>query len=501
MRKDITSVRGTIDFLKREKAILEVTKEVDPIYEIAGILKAFEGTPPVLFENIKGYPGVRNIGNLLANTEVMAKIFNVDNPRKLKFKCLQGFRNPIPPEMAENAPCQEVVNVETIDAPAILPLIKYSERDAGHIDGGGITFLSGKYFRNGTDISFHRKYFRGKDWASVMTVPGTHLWRVVGEEFREEEVPLTINYNPSPAVQLVAGCVKGHAVVPPNIDELGIAGGIQGSPIEIVKAKTVDAYAIANSEWVIEGTINGGKWVWETEEGEKLDQSGVLPFFPEWDGYLGRVRKAFRLKVTAITHRKDRPIFHTPLARSFEGYMGSPLREALMYEWAERVWPGFVIDVNMPPAMSPWAAGIIFQVRKEKASKEGLQKNLLLGALAQPWCPTLVIVVDEDIDIYSSDDILFALTTRFNVATDVVRSGSGAITSIAFLHTESGAEIYQPEAVGIDATVPFKRKPDFERASYPSPRIDLKKWFSQVQIDEMSKWQCEYAKVLARTGW
>lgn len=79
--KDITSLRGTIEFLKKQNDVLVVKGEVDPIYEISGIQKAFENGPVLLFEHIKGYPHARNTANVFSRTEIAAKIFDVADPR------------------------------------------------------------------------------------------------------------------------------------------------------------------------------------------------------------------------------------------------------------------------------------------------------------------------------------------------------------------------------------------------------------------------------------
>ena len=74
--KDITDIRGTMEFLKREGELITVKEQVDPIYEIAAIQVALDDGPALLFENIKGYPGIRSIGNVLARRDTLAKIFD-----------------------------------------------------------------------------------------------------------------------------------------------------------------------------------------------------------------------------------------------------------------------------------------------------------------------------------------------------------------------------------------------------------------------------------------
>lgn len=499
-KRDISSMRSTLEFLKEENEVLTVKGEVDPIYEIAGIEKAFEGGPALLFENIKGYPGVRNVGNVFATTDRIAKIFGVEDPKKMKFRCLEGIKNPIPPREVDDAPCQEVVITENIDVPATMPILKHTELDAGRILGGGNNFVSGKYFRGGTHISFNRTHFRGKDWASIMAGPPTHFGVIAFIDHRKERIPLTINICTPPAVNIVAGGGNVHSVTPVGTDKVAIAGGLQGFPVDIVKAKTVDAYAIAQSEWVIEGHLELES-VWETDEAEEAGKGGVKPFFPEWPGYMGRSYRFRKFKATAITHRKERPIFFTPLAHSYEGsYLITVFREACLYEVAESCMPGLVVDLNTLHGLKI-QAGIVYQVHKRKPWDEGYQKNILTAALGATAGMRLVIVVDEDVDIYNADDVLWAITTRVNPDLDIIRgSRGGRGTIMQPMERMGGFGGGFEGGIGIDATVPFEAKGEFQRSHYPVDLIDLKKWFSEEEIAAVRGSQDEYARLLARTG-
>ena len=261
-QKDITSMRGVIEHLKARKEILVTEKEVDPIYEIAGIQKALEDGPALLFENIKGYPGVRNIGNVLGRQDIVAGIFDLDDPKKLKFKALDSMKNPLPPTVVEKAPCQEVVITEDINVMETIPIIKHTALDAGRILGGGVILLHGKWARGGSDLSFKRMHYQGKDWCSVTLGQESHLGEAYFMDHRDEKIPITVNICSPPAICLLAATAFARSVVPQGSDELGFAGAFQGSPVEICKAKTVDAYAIAQAEWVIEGYLTPER-VWE----------------------------------------------------------------------------------------------------------------------------------------------------------------------------------------------------------------------------------------------
>ncbi|MDP2643889.1 MAG: UbiD family decarboxylase [Desulfobacterales bacterium] len=499
-REILVSMRNTIEFLKGQGEVSVVTGQVDPIYEIAGIQKALEDGPAFLFENIKGYPGVRDVGNLFARMDRIAKMFGEKDPKKMKFRCLEAIKNPIPSVTVGTAPCQEVVITEGIDVMNTLPILKHTENDAGRILGGGNIFVGPKYFRGGTHLSFNRTHFRGADWASIMGGPPTHLGVIAYMDHRDERIPMTINIGTPPAVNLIAGGGNVHAIIPVGTDKVAIAGGLQGFPVETVDAKTVEAQAIAQSEWVIEGYLETES-VWESDAAEASQKAGVTPFFPEWPGYLGKSYRFRKFKATAITHRKDRPIFFSPLAFSFEGtYLITVLREAMLYEIAERTIPGLVVDVNTLHGVTI-QGGIIYQVKKRRPWDEGYQKNILTAALGSTAGIRMVVVVDEDIDIYNADDVLWAITTRVDPQTDIL-SGSrgGRGTLMQPLERMGGLGGGFDGGLGIDATVPFNAREEFQRARYPVDKVDLNRWFSDETIQKIKTSQSEYARVLARVS-
>ena len=499
-RKDITDIRGVVQFLKEEGDIITVGAPVDPIYEIAGIQVALDDGPAFLFENIKRHPGVAGIGNVFSRIDRIAKMFDVDNPKNFKFRCVDAIRHPISPIVVNNAPCQEVIFTEGFDVPALLPIPKSTPKDGAHVMGSGIWLVSGRYANDGHEVAFKRMHFRGKDWASLTASPGTHGEAILFMHSRDEDVPVTINICPSPAVQLVAAGGLLHTIIPLGTDELAIAGGLEGSPIEICKAKTVDAYSIAKAEWVIEGIMTTEK-VWETEEAEKLGKQDVAPFFPEWTGTLGKAWKSRKFKATAITHRK-RPFFYNWLGGTMDMLAGMPFREACFFEAADRLVPGIVRDVNIPFALRH-LGGVIFQVQKRRPRDEGYQRNILTHALSLQPGLRLVIAVDEDVDIYSMDDVMWAIMSRVNPASDLLLGVSGSRGIAA----QPGEQTARVEASGfggglaIDATVPFLSKERYERAHFPVDAIDLTNWFTEAQINDIKTKQSEYAKVLSRTGW
>ena len=499
-KKDMTDIRGLIQFLKQENDIIIVRAPVDPIYEVAGIQVALDDGPAFLFENIKGYPGVTSIGNVFSRMDRVAKMFDVDDPRNFKFRCVDAIRHPIPPVVVDAAPCQEVVMTKGFDVPALLPIPKSTPKDGARVMGSGIWLISGRYANDGHEVAFKRMNFRGKDWASLTASPGTHGEAILFMHCRDEDVPVTINICPSPAVTLVAAGGLLHSIIPFGADELAIAGGLEGSPIEICKAKTVDAYSIAKAEWVIEGVMSTEK-VWETEEAEKLGKQDVAPFFPEWTGTLGKAWKSRKFQATAITHRKN-PVFYNWLGGTMDMLGGMPFREACFYEAADRLVPGMVRDVNIPFALKH-LGGVIYQVEKRRPRDEGYQRNILAHALSLQPGLRLVVAVDEDVDIYSMDDVMWAIMSRVNPTCDLLLGASGS-RGVAAQPGEQTGRVETPGFAGglaIDATVPFLSKERYERAHFPVEGIDLTNWFTQTEINTIKAKQSEYAKVLAKKGW
>lgn len=498
--RDISSFRSTLEFLKDRGKLLTVKGPVDPVYEIAGIQKSLENGPALLFENIKGYPNIRDAGNIFSNEQVTAEIFGVSDFGEIKFKCVEAINHPLPPKVVQTAPCQEVVITDNIDVPATLPLIKHSEVDAGRILGGGVTLVTEPYCVKGSDVAFKRMHFRGKDWSSINILRGTHLSYVTHRDGRSEAVPITINIGIPPAVIMLAGTMTVHAIMPEGVDELGVAGAIQGFPVELSKAKTVDAYAIANSEWVIEGYVSTEK-VWETEESERLKKRRVAPLFPEYSGYLGRATNTFKFQATAITHRKDRPIFYTPLANSYEDEnFGTPLREACFYELAHRIAPGLVKDVSILHAFKA-DFGAIFQVKKRSAADDAYPRNIVAAAIPAATL-RLAIIVDEDINIYDAEDVLWAITTRANLKTGVFTGAPGSIgmTALPFADAAREQDAWSEGGMVIDATVPFRAKDRFPRTHYPVDRVNLTKWFSPEELAGVRAQQSTHARFLASIG-
>jgi len=299
-------------------------------------------------------------------------------------------------------------------------------------------------------------------------------------------------------------------VLPKGCDELGVGGAIQGSPIEIVKAKTVDAYAIANAEYVIEGYLDTTQKVWESEIAEKEQKQGVHPFHPEWSGYMGKAYRTYKFVATAVTHRKDRPIYYPTIVHGFDDHnIDCMVREACFWELGERISPGLVSDVRIPLGLTDWG-GVIYQIKKRRKRDEGFQKNILAAAIATSFGLRLAIAVDSDVNVDDAEDILWSLSTRVDADKDIQVVAAGGMGQ-TFQPAERsaaapGAQWVRSESkyaggLAIDATTLKEFDWAFERAGYPIEKArDLTKWFSREELEKAEAMKTQYAKWLSKVG-
>jgi 4-hydroxy-3-polyprenylbenzoate decarboxylase len=512
--KDISSLRTTLEWLDAQGDLLITDVEVDPDLEITGIQKSLDGSLPILFNKVKGYPHARAITNLFANMAVVDKMFGFESPQDRKRKIAYAINHPIKPiEIPQDqAPCQEEVITEDLDVNKYIVAIRHTELESERTIGSGISCVVGEYFNGGSHIGYNRMNFRWGNVGTFQISPGSHMWQVSTEHYYDEKpIPLTVCFGVPPACTLMAGAGFDYVILPKGCDELGVAGALQGSPIRIVKARTVDAYAIADSEYVLEGYLYPRDRRYETAEAEKAGVQGKFPFHPEWAGYMGKAYKAPTFHVTAITmrRRESRPIIY-PLGvhTADDSNIDTTVREAAIFELCERLQPGIIQDVHIPYCMTDWG-GVIIQVRKRNRVEEGWQRNFLAAILACNQGMRLAIAVSPDVNIYDMNEIIWSLTTRVNPHTDIINPVPGGIGQ-TFQPKErltAGDREWKASntrfegGMGIDATVPFGYEKDFERPVYPVYKVDLSRFFSERDIERARREMKGWVELLSRTGW
>ena len=215
--KDITSLRSALEWLDSQGDVLTTDVEVDPDLEITGVQKHLDGGPVVLFNRVKGKPHARAITNLLADMNVVDKLFGYNTSQERTRKIAYAMTNPLKPVVVSQneAPCQEEVITDDLDVNKYITPIRHTELESELTVGSGISCVVGDYFKGGSHIGYNRMNFR---WANVGTFqasPGSHMWQIITEHYKDEKpIPLTMCFVVPPACTLVSGGGFDYVVLP-----------------------------------------------------------------------------------------------------------------------------------------------------------------------------------------------------------------------------------------------------------------------------------------------
>ena len=190
-----------------------------------------------------------------------------------------------------------------------------------------------------------------------------------------------------PAVMYAAS-----APLPPGIDEFIFAGFLRGSPVELVKCKTVDLEVPATSEIVLEGYVD-------------LDELTVEGPFGDHTGFYSPAGLFPKFHITAMTHRKD-PIYTTIIVGKppmEDCYMGKATEQIFLP--LIRVFLPEVVDLNLP-LEGVFHNCAIVSIKKKYPAHAKKVMNAIWG-MGQMMFTKYIIVVDDDIDIHNLSNLAF----------------------------------------------------------------------------------------------
>lgn len=257
----------------------------------------------------------------------------------------------------------------------------------------------------------------------------------------------------------------GSQILLPESDELALIGGIRGSAVPVVRCRTIDQVVAADAEIVLEGYLDAAGYV--EAEGP----------YGEYLGYYGRLKRNPLFHVTAITMRKDALFQTVTIGGKMLGRTETAQLVALRTEAA--VFAALEGAIREPLSVYALpASGGMFNVRFSMRPRyAGEVRNALAAVLACPADVKHAFAVDDDIDIFSDDQVDWALATRFQVDRDLlVLSGMRAFPLDPSLH---GAKL--GSKAGFDLTIPFDAKGSPEFAVPDTPRLTTIGNFGSVE--------------------
>jgi 4-hydroxy-3-polyprenylbenzoate decarboxylase len=249
---------------------------------------------------------------------------------------------------------------------------------------------------------------------------------------RKEPMPIAIVVGAAPVV-LFTGAQKLDV----DLDELGVAGGLAGRPVPVVKCKTIDLDVPADAEIVIEGLIDP----------EKLEPEAP---FGESNGYVALEAYNMPMQVTAITHRRN-AVFASIISQvtpsesslvkkvAYEPLYLTHLRDALGIRGVRRVVMHEPLSNLRPIIFVQYAAGT-----PRSEVWRGMSGAGSLNAIAGK----VIIAVSEDIDPDNLDAVMWSIAYRCNPVEDVhVPPFHGGVQGAQYSGRGLGSKLF------IDATM------------------------------------------------
>jgi len=391
-----TDMRQFLNYLGESRNLVRVEKEVDTRYEIAAYIRktSDQDGPAILFERVKG-SDMKVAGGLFATlrNHALAMECGIDD---MTTKLNEGVHNPVPPVLVEEGPCREVIlKGKEVDL-GKLPIPHYSEKDSAPYITMGVT-ISKDPDTGARNMGLYRNELKGKTRLGISAQ--TVVRHLAKAEKKGNGLPIAIAIGVDPALLIAAGYKA-----PYGVDEVGIAGGLRGAPVELVKAVTSDLEVPATAEMVIEGVVLPNVREMEGPFGE----------FP---GYYNPAILKPVIEVTAITHRRN-PIFLAGLTGmpTTENHVMKQVCLEAMFTWdLKQKFPG-VQAVCVPAA----GAQALLAVVAMRPTSKFEARNVIAYLLGNRPGVKCVITVEDDIDIRNIEKVMWAVMTRFQPAEDVI---------------------------------------------------------------------------------
>lgn len=370
-----------------------VDRQVDPVLELTGYVEKLEKGnqfPAVFFKNVADSKLPIFINSLSTydrlalslGTTVQEMVPEVADRESKPIPCKEVSR--------KEAPVKEIVLTGDQADLGLLPILHHCEHDAGKYIAGGITLVKDRETGK-QNAGWYRLQLQGPRQLGFMVNPINHANYVrIDYEEHNEPMPVAIVIGHHPAMYMGA-VSKIYGIG----GEMEAMGGFLQEPLEVVQGETIPMTVPARAEIVIEGWIHPGKRHYEGP-------------FGEWPKYYSKDGDQPYIEVSAITMRKDAIMQELFNAHAEHLTIGALPRMGSLYRQIKGVVP-HTTAVNLPYS----GCGRIYCYISIKKRSDGEPKQAAFAALATEPNIKHVYIVDEDIDVFNENEVLWALATRF----------------------------------------------------------------------------------------
>jgi 4-hydroxy-3-polyprenylbenzoate decarboxylase len=423
MKHSFKNLAEFVAALEKEGELVRISTPVDPILEITEITDRVSKMPgggkALLFENPKGSKipvlinafgsyqrmamamGCERIDDVAEKINAFLELKGMPKTFQGKIQLLGKLLDlsKIPPKMVERGACQEVVLQGEKARLSDFPILKCWPKDGGPFIT--LPLVITKDPETGErNVGVYRMHVyddksAGMHWQTQKD-GATHSQKARRRN-RKMDVAVVIGADP-------ATVFSGVVPLPYGVDELLFSGFVRNAPVELVKCKTIDLEVPAESEIVLEGTVDPMDL---KEEGPFGDHTGVytpVELFP-----------VFRIQ--CITMRKN-PIYLTTIVGKppMEDYpMGKAIERTFLPILKKQITE--LVDMNFPME-GTFNNAVIVSIDKAYPYQARKVAHAIWG-LGQLSFTKVVIVVDKSVDVHDLSAVALAVFNNIDPKRDV----------------------------------------------------------------------------------
>jgi UbiD family decarboxylase len=405
-------------WIEKVRAIgqLKEIDNADPRLELGAIteLNAKRRGPALLFKGFRGYhPGFRVLTGSMLNARTLGLTMGIGEQLDTmaltdriadKLKLIEQKAADYPAEYVTDGPMLENKAAgDDVDL-TIFPAPLWHELDGGPYIGTGCLHINKDPETGWVNVGTYRIQRQSRNTVGTYISPGHH-GNIIRQKYwnKNEPCPVVIVFGSHPLFLLMGGLE-----VPAGIDELSWIGAIAGQRVPVIRGPITGLPIPAEAEIAIEGFVSKGD----------LQDEGP---FGEFTGYYAGGRKPDTLvRVKALYYRNDPIILGAPPCRPLHdySYFSSVLRSAIV--------KGALRKAGIPGVKGVWVseAGasrmwVVTSIQQQYAGHAAQAANVAVQCQAGGLMNRYSIVVDDDIDPSNSEDVIWAISTRSDPATDI----------------------------------------------------------------------------------
>ena len=471
----IEDLRDWISYLTEKDQLVRITAEVDWNEEIGAITRKVsrqEG-PALLFENIKDYQHTscsRLFTNGLGSRSRVALALGLpleSDYKTITFTLKDRYKGRVEPEKVSWGPVKENILRENDVDLFQFPVPQWNAFDGGRYINTMCSIVTMDPDSKLMNIGTYRGMIGTKNTIPSLLAAAQH-WGAHFSKYKErgEEMPVAVIYGWDPNLLIASSAPLIHN----DCSEYEIVGAMRQSPVKLVKCETSDLWVPASAEIVMEGRISADPSTFEMEGP-----------FAEYIGYYGgQQRPKHVIRVDCITHRNN-PIFRGGLEGSTPGkwteptYWVAPSKCAVAWNYLE--------SISNTPILGVWTSPITratilrIQIRKTYRGQAKQIAHAIWGSHMMNYTGKMIIVVDEDINVFNDEAIEWALAYRVNAELgdiEIVHGciGSALDPSIPLSSRDTvkyGHGKWSP--VLVDATINWELEPQEQYGGSRYPRL------------------------------